>query len=119
MKNSNYLSTWIKRFLLEYLISIRNLSKNTQQSYRDTFRLLLPFIASKSHKSIEELLVSDISPNIIKKFLLDLETNRYCSLSTRNQRLSAIHAFTKFIGLNSPEHIEWCRQIKTIPFKKA
>ena len=33
MKNTNYLSSWVKRFLLEYLISIRNLSKNTQQSY--------------------------------------------------------------------------------------
>jgi len=119
MKNEDYLSSWIKRFLLEYLISIRNLSKNTQRSYRDTFRLMLPFIANKIKKSIENLLVNDIDAEVIKAFLLDLETNRQCSVPTRNQRLAAIHALAKFIGLNTPEHVEWCRQVQMVPFKKA
>ncbi|HLB41702.1 MAG TPA: tyrosine-type recombinase/integrase [Gammaproteobacteria bacterium] len=119
MKNNQYLSSWIKRFLLEYLISTRNLSKNTQLSYRDTFRLMLPFMASKAKKSIEKLLVTDIHPDEIKLFLLDLEKSRNCSLSTRNQRLAAIHAFAKFVGLNNPEQVEWCRQIHMIPFKKS
>lgn len=119
MKSTLYLSSWIKRFLLEYLISVRNLSKNTQQSYRDTFRLMLPFMANKAKKSIDKLFVDDIDSDLIKIFLLDLETNRNCSLSTRNQRLAAIHAFAKFVGLNSPEHVEWCRQVQMIPFKKT
>ena len=93
MKNTYYVSSWVKRFLLEYLITTRNLSKNTQQSYRDTFRLMLPFIANKAKKSIEKLIIDDISGEVIKDFLMDLETNRHCSLSTRNQRLAAIHAF--------------------------
>lgn len=33
--------------------------------------------------------------------------------------MAAIHAFAKFVGLNSPEHVEWCRQIQMIPFKKS
>ena len=119
MKNENYLGSWIKRFLLEYLISTRNLSKNTQHSYRDTFRLMLPFVANKVKKSIGNLLVDDISSDTVKAFLLDLETKRCCSLSTRNQRLAPIHALAKFIGLNSPAHVEWCRQIQMIPFKKV
>src|SRR6185437_6926599 len=119
MKQDNYLSSWIKRFLLEYLISVRNLAKNTQRSYRDTFRLMLPFLALKAKKSIENLLVDDVTPDIVKEFLLDLETNRNCSISTRNQRLSAIHAFSKFIGLHSPEYVEWCRQIQIIPVKRS
>ncbi|OGT36165.1 MAG: integrase [Gammaproteobacteria bacterium RIFCSPHIGHO2_12_FULL_37_14] len=119
MSNSNFLSSWIKRFLLEYLISVRNLSRNTQQSYRDTFRLMLPFMAKNNKKSIENLLVDDISPDLIKSFLLDLEKNRLSSLSTRNQRLAAVHAFAKFIGSNNPEHVEWCREIQMIPFKKS
>src|SRR5262249_32637628 len=28
-------------------------------------------------------------------------------------------AFAKFVGLNSPEYTEWCRQIRLIPFKKT
>ena len=47
MDNHNFLSPWIKRFLLEYLINIKNLSRNTQQSYRDTFRQYLPQAAKK------------------------------------------------------------------------
>lgn len=119
MNNIQQLSSLIKRFLLEYLISVRNLSKNTQLSYRDTFRLLLPFVAKKIKKSIEKLNVNDISPDAIKDFLLDLEKKRNCTLSTRNQRLAALHAFAKFVGLSSPEHLEWCRQIQIIPFKKT
>lgn len=119
MKSDEYISSWIKRFLLEFLISIRNLSKNTQQSYRDTFRLMLPFIANKIKKPIDKLLVEDIDPDAVKAFLSDVEKNRGCSLATRNQRLASVHAFAKFVGLNSPEFIEWCRQIQMIPFKKT
>jgi integrase/recombinase XerD len=119
MKNTSFVSGWIKRFLLEYLISTRNLSKNTQISYRDTFRLLLPFAAKKNKKSIEKLLAEEIGPTVIKAFLTELEAGRGCSISTRNQRLAAVHAFAKFVGLHSPEHVEWCRQIQMIPFKRA
>lgn len=119
MKNTDYISSWIRRLLLEYLISVRNLAKNTQQSYRDTFRLMLPFISNKSKKSVDKLTITDMNPDVIKNFLTDLESSRGCSLSTLNQRLAAIHAFAKFIGLNRPEHVEWCRQIQIIPFKKS
>ena len=52
-------------------------------------------------------------------FLVDLEEARGCSISTRNQRLAAIHAFSHFVALHSPEHIAWCQQIRAIPFKKC
>lgn len=119
MKDLSFISVWIKRFLLEYLVSTKNLSKNTQLSYRDTFRLLLPFAAEKNKKSIDQLLVEEMNPVVVKAFLGELETKRSCSIATRNQRLSAIHAFAKFIGLHSPEHVEWCRQVQMIPFKRA
>lgn len=118
MNKETLLSPWIKRFLLEYLITERNLSRNTVLSYRDTFRQCIPFISKKAKKPIHQLTVKDMSPKGIKLYLLDLEA-RHRSTSTRNQRLSAIHAFADFIGLNNPEHIEWCRQIHLIPLKKA
>src|SRR5680860_961027 len=119
MKNTSFVSVWIKRFLLEYLISVKNLSRNTQLSYRDTFRLLLPFAAKRNKKQIDRLSVEDIGPATVKAFLSELEAGRGCSTTTRNQRLSAIHAFGKFVGMHSPEHLEWCRQIQTVPFKRA
>jgi len=119
MKNKTFLSPFIKRFLLEYLISEKNLSRNTQHSYRDTIRLCVAFIAIKDHLSVDQLTIEDVSPEIVKKFLSDLESVRHCSIATRNQRLAAIHMLAQFIGSNSPEYLEWCRQIQMIPFKKT
>ncbi len=42
-----------------------------------------------------------------------------CSVSTRNQRLAAIHALARFVGEHSPEHIEWCTQLRYVPYKKT
>jgi site-specific recombinase XerD len=119
MSEKNFLSVWVKRFLLEYLISVRNLSRNTQHSYRDTFRLILPFLSEQVKKPIDKLEIDNVTQDRVKGFLSHLEFYRKCSVSTRNQRLAAIHAFAHFVGLNSPEHVEWCRQLRTIPFKKS
>ena len=119
MINHSLLGPWIKRFLQEYLISVRNLAANTQRSYRDTLCLLLPFIATLTKKKVDELKVEDLSVERIKSFLLYLEETRQCSISTRNLRLATISSLAQFIALYSPEHIQWCGQIKTIPFKKA
>lgn len=43
MKNDTLMGPWVRRFLLEHLVAERNLSRNTQASYRDTLTLLLPF----------------------------------------------------------------------------
>ena len=117
--NPTLLGPWIKRFLQEYLISDRNLASNTQHSYRDTLCQLLPFIACQARKPIEKLKVEDVSAERVKTFLLDLEQTRHCSISTRNQRLGAIRSLAKFIGLYSPEHLQWCGEIRAIPYKKG
>jgi integrase/recombinase XerD len=36
MTKTSLLGPWVRRFLLEYLVSDRNLTRNTQRSYRDT-----------------------------------------------------------------------------------
>ena len=118
-ENKQYASGWIKRFLTEYIITEKNLSKNTQLSYRDTFRLMLVFTATKTRKTVDKILLEDFSSNLIKDFLSDLECQRQCSISTLNQRLAAVHAFAKFVGLHSPENVEWYRQLNMILFKKT
>lgn len=119
MSGKNFLSLWVKRFLLEYVVDLKNLSKNTQHSYRDTFRLYIPFLNKKIHKPVDQLIIEDMSAKTVKEFLLYLESSRKCSITTRNQRLAALHSFSQFVGYNSPEHLDWYSQIHQIPFKKA
>ena len=52
MADSRRLGPWVRRFLLEHLIKERNLSRGTQQSYRDTLTLLIPFIARMVRRSV-------------------------------------------------------------------
>ena len=79
----------------------------------------LPFIARRARRRIERLRVEDVSPDRTRAFLQDLEKTRGCGIATRNQRLAAIHSLARFIGLHSPEHLEWCGQIQTIRSKKV
>ena len=119
MTDHSSLGPWIRRFLLEHVVAERNLTHNTQQSYRDAFCLLLPFASRVCKKPVDKLGVCDISAEVIRVFLMDLEKGRGCTIGTRNQRLATIHSLAHFIGDRSPEHVEWCGQIRSIPFKKA
>src|SRR5258706_3667417 len=119
MTDPALLAPWVRRFLLEYLISVRNLALNTQRSYRDTLGLLIRAVADHAHKAADQLAVHDISAPRVRQVLLDLEQSRHCEVTTRNQRLAAIRALAHFIGLHSPEHLEWCGQIRSIPVQQT
>ena len=118
MTDHALLGPWVRRFLLEYLVRERNLSSNTQKSYRDMLTLLLPYVSDHLKKSVDRLMVTDLSADMVRQFLTNLEETRHCIAATRNQRLGGVHALARFIGESSPEHIEWCAQIRLIPFKK-
>jgi integrase/recombinase XerD len=119
MRDTSLLGPWIRRFLLEHLVGERNLARNTQRSYRDTLQLLLPATARRARKPIDRLAVTDVSADRVRQFLTDLADERGCGVATRNQRLAAIHALASFIGLRAPEWIDWCGQVRAVPFKKA
>lgn len=119
MANPSLLGPWVRRFLLEYLVSEKNLARNTQWSYRDTLRLLLPFLARHARRAVDRLIVTDLTPERLRLFLNEIEEKRMCSVATRNQRLATIRSLAHYIGLQSPEHVAWCGQIRALAFKKA
>lgn len=119
MTDFTLLGPWIRRFLLEHMVAERNLALNTQKSYRDMLLQLLPYTAGTARKTIDRLTVDDLSPQVVRLFLSHMEQQRNCAISTRNQRLGGIHALARFIAEHSPEHIDWCAQIRLIPFKKT
>ncbi|MFA5952864.1 MAG: tyrosine-type recombinase/integrase [Hyphomicrobium sp.] len=119
MADQSSLGYWVRRFLLEYAASERNLSPNTCASYRDMLVLLLPFVAKRKRTAVDKLSVTDLSADVVRDFLAHLERDRNCSTATRNQRLASLRALARFIGAHSPEHVEWCAQIRMVPIKKG
>ena len=119
MSNPSTLGPWLRRFLAEYIVTERNLARNTQKSYRDTFALLLPFVRAKTRKPVERLAVHDLTARRVRQFLDHIENDRGCSAQTRNQRLSAIRSFARFVASRDPGHLEWSASIRAIASKKA
>ena len=119
MSNPKTLGPWLRRFLAEHIVTERNLAPNTQKSYRDTFTLLLPFIGAKVRKSVDRLAVCDLTAARVLQFLAYLEAERGCSVPTRNQRLTAIRAFARFVASRDPALLEWSANVRAIALKKA
>jgi len=119
MRDTCSLGTWLQRFLVEHLVQDRNLSLNTQHSYRDTLVLLLAFLTRKLRKAADHLSLEDLSEDVVRLFLLDLEKSRHSGIRTRNHRLSALRSLARFIGMRSPECLPWAGRIRDIPLKRS
>ena len=77
------------------------------------------FVAAKTHKKVDELLIADIDADLLRAFLRHIEEKRKCSISSRNQRLAAIHALAGFIAERCPEYLDWCAQLRTVKSKRS
>ena len=119
MSDPRTLAPWLRRFLAEHVVTERNLARNTQKSYRDTFALLLPFVGARARKPVDRLAVPDLSARRVLQFLAHIEADRGCSAQTRNQRLTAVRAFARFVASRDPGHLEWSAGIRAISLKKA
>ena len=71
-------------------------------SYRDTFRLLLKYASKTCQRQASALNVDDLDVKLVGAFLKHLEQERHISVRSRNNRLSAIHAFFAQVCLNDP-----------------
>ena len=92
---------------LHHLVTERNLSRNTCKSYRDTFKLLVPFACAELGKQDYQLTVPNLSSELVRRFLDHLEDERGCCTYTRNLRLTAIRAFARFVASRDPAHVVW------------
>lgn len=110
---------YLTKFLGKYLHGEKNFSPHTIQSYSVTFKLLLSFIEQTKEISPERLSMEDLTRDIIVDFLNWIESTRNCTVSTRNQRLVAIHSFVRFVQKQSPENVFEFQKILNIPDKKC
>ena len=77
-----------------YLPVAKGLSEKTITSYKATFRILLEFLLTVKGIPSDRVSFDLLDNQMITEFLDWLETERGCSITTRNQRLSALAAFS-------------------------
>jgi site-specific recombinase XerD len=87
-------------------------------SHRDTFRLLLGFANRCLHKAPTELVLDDLDPAFIGRFLDHLEKERNNCSRSRNVRLAAIHSFFAYVALQEPSLCASAQRVLAIPGKR-
>ena len=118
MKPTDF-AKYLTEFLSSYLPEQKNVSKNTIRSYRDTFKLLIIYCQEMKKIPAEKITLSILSSEWIIGFLEWLEGERKCSISTRNQRLAAIHSFFRYVQAEEPAGMFHFQKITAIPIKKS
>ena len=118
LKNENYEYSFtylLTRFLTFYCQEQRNLSKNTIHSYASTFKFLINYLNNEFGIEIKDLQFKNIEYKHIISFLEYVENKN--SISTRNQRLSAIKSFYQYVLSEIPTELFNGYKIIKIPNK--
>lgn len=105
--------------VLKYSINEAGLSNDTVKSYRDTFVLFLKYLDERGTCKLKSLDISVFTEDTITDFLNWIETNRQCSINTRNKRLAVINSFISYVLRRSPEDYKDYQDILSICIKKA
>ena len=106
-------------FLGLYLPGEKGVSPNTIAAYKDTFILFLGFINTKYSIDAGKLTLQSINQQCVITFLDWLESERRCSVSTRNARMAALHSFFRYLQYRHPVQMHEWQRILSIPFKKT
>ncbi len=97
----------------------RNLSHNTQSSYRDTLMLLLPFTCRQGSVAIDRMTVEDITPAMFANSLItwSVTANAVTLPATKDLRPSI--RWRDLSGCVCLSTWAWCAEMRGIPFKKT
>jgi len=106
-------------FFHDWLAQQRNVSVHTVRSYRDTWRLLLRFVAERGKRTVAKLTIEQITGADVLAFLQHWEQERKASIGTRNCRLAAVRSFFSFVADREPLLAAQCAGVLRIPTKRA
>lgn len=113
------LSICLHEFFNKYLPQIKGVSEQSIKSYRDTFSLLLPFLANHYSIKIKSLTTEHLSADAILSFLHHLESHRKNTVQTRNNRLASIKSLAKMIRFMYQDKRHIADIILNLPQKKT
>jgi integrase/recombinase XerD len=106
-------------FFEDYLKTQKGLRPGSVRSYRDTLKLFPAYVASSRQRPITRLVLPDLSAQRVLDFLNMMEVKRGNRVSTRNQRLAALHTFYRYLALQNPEMLAEAQRVDAIPIKRT
>lgn len=86
----------MENYINQYLPVAVGASKNTIKSYKYAFRLLLEYLYSKKGIPADGICFGCLDYDCLTGFIDWLEMERGYSISTKNQRLSALLSFSEY-----------------------
>jgi site-specific recombinase XerD len=96
----------------------RGLSKHTASAYSDSFLMLFRYLHESKGLKPNQITFQHLSKESISCFCDWIENTLGNAVTTRNQRLTAIHAFFRYIQSEDPAKLALCRDILSIRMKK-
>jgi integrase/recombinase XerD len=109
----------MQAYFTDRMVAQRGASPNTIAAYCQTFRLLLAFAKDRTGKPPSKLDIAQLDAPLIATFLEHLEKTRGNSISSRNNRLAAIHSLFAYMALHHPEHAASIQRVLAIPHKRT
>ena len=120
MSDHHPLGPFVRRFLIEEVRADRNLSLNTQRSYRDTIRLLFAFVAERDAIDPTRVTVEHITAELVRAFLAHLKEEPrqfYCHLQPTPRRPP--FALSASSAARCPNSSNSASQIRNLPLRRA
>ena len=94
-------------------------SENTLKSYKDALRLYIFFLEQEKKIDQFSLCADCFEREYIEEWLAWLVKRRRCSADTRNNRLSALRAFLKYLASRDVKYVHLQQAASQIPRKKT
>lgn len=101
-------------FFKIYLPNERKYSPNTIRAYQKALELLLNFVKVQKNIPLNKITFEMIDRKILSRFLDHLESERGCSISTRNHRLHCIRAFYNYAAESDFTAVAHWEEIKKV-----
>lgn len=110
----------LENFMGVYIINTLGLSPNTETSYRCSFNLFIQYMFDIKGIPSVKISFEMIDASVIISYLDWLESDRKCSVGTRNYRLAAFKSFAKYASNNDFEAAgKFASDVRKIPVKRT
>jgi site-specific recombinase XerD len=109
----------LETFFTEFMPYSAGLSANTIRSYKFAFRLLIEYLGAMKNTNADRINFVMLDFETVNGFLLWLESERKCSIGTRNMRLAALSSFARYAqNRNIDAALTFANAVKKVPVKK-